>query len=215
MKASIIGCGSIAVSRRTFFDFSSSFIACSFHVVIHELRRDTASSRSMGGHSMFGRSVCQLSAEQRTHMTCWYCVLIRRVSQLTKPPSCQPVPPLDHQVRALQQDLRTQPSLQRRRFSCVALCAHRGFLSFNTLRQCCAPRCPDANATRNIPQVVRTTEAVIVSIWKGAWVHKLNAMALIGHLLHVANVVLSIDFLPVGFFRSFPAPLSRLGTVCL
>ena len=38
---------------------------------------------------------------------------------------CQPVPPLDDQVRALQQDLRTQPSLQRRRFSCVALCGSR------------------------------------------------------------------------------------------
>ena len=74
--------------------------------------------------------------EQMTHMTCCSCVLIRRVSQWTKPPSssrnivqflCQPVPPLDDQARALQQDLRTQPSLQRSRFSCVALCAHRGF----------------------------------------------------------------------------------------
>ena len=33
----------------------------------------------------------------------------------------------DDQVRTLQQDVRTQPSLQRRRFPCDALCAHRGF----------------------------------------------------------------------------------------
>ena len=87
---------------------------------------------------MFGRSVCQLRAEQMTHTTCFSCVFIRRVSQLTNPPSssrnfvqflCQPVPALDDQVRTLQQDLRTQPSLQRRRFSCVPLRAHRGFLS--------------------------------------------------------------------------------------
>ena len=87
---------------------------------------------------MFGRSVCQLLADQVTHTTCFSCVLIRRVSQLTKPPSssrnfvqflCQPVPALDDQVRTLQQDLRTQPSLQRSRFSCVPLRAHRGFLS--------------------------------------------------------------------------------------
>ena len=118
-------------------DISSS-LPIQFHVVIHEPRRHTASTRSKGGHSMFGRSVCQLLAEQMTHMKCCSCVLIRRVSQWTKPPSssrnivqflCQPVPPLDDQVRTLQQDLRTQPSLQRRRFSCVALCAHRGFPS--------------------------------------------------------------------------------------
>ena len=88
------------------------------------------------GHPMFGHSVCQLFAEHVTHTTCCSCVLIRRVSQWTKPPSssrkfvqflCQPVSPLDDQVRALQQDLRTQPSLQRSRLSCVTLCAHRGF----------------------------------------------------------------------------------------
>ena len=50
-----------------------------------------------------------------------------------------------------------------------------------------ALRRQDANATRNIPQVVRTTEAVIVSIWKRAWVNKLNTMALIVETLHVAN----------------------------
>ena len=109
-----------SVSQNTVGHFE--LIAHSFHAVIHEPRRHTTDS-------MFGRSVCQLLAEQMTHMTCCSCVLIRRVSQWTKPPSssrnffqflCQPVPPLDDQVRALQQDLRTQPSLQRRRFSCVA-----------------------------------------------------------------------------------------------
>ena len=78
------------------------------------------------------------------------CPLIRRVSHWTKPPYssrnfvqflCQPVPALDDQVRTLQQDLRTQPSLQRRRFSCVALCAHRGFLGSTrggSVGWCCA-----------------------------------------------------------------------------
>ena len=102
-------------------------------MVIHEPRKHTASTRSKGGHSMFGRSVCQLLAEHVTHTTCFSCVFIRRVSLWTKSPVisssfwCQPVPALDDQVRTLQQDLRTQPSLQRSRFSCVALCAHRGF----------------------------------------------------------------------------------------
>ena len=60
-------------------------IANSFHVVIPERRRHTASTRSKGGHPMFGRSVCHFRAEQMTHTTC--CLLIRRVSQWTKPPS--------------------------------------------------------------------------------------------------------------------------------
>ena len=137
VQASIIGCGYIAVSRRTFLDFSSS-LTIQFRVVMHEPCRHITSTRSKGGHSMFGRSISQLLADQVTHMTCCSRVLIRRVSQWTKPPSssrnfvqflCQPVPPLDDQVRALQQDLRTQPSLQWRGFSCVVLCAHRGFPS--------------------------------------------------------------------------------------
>ena len=124
------------VAQKTVGHFE--LIAYSFHVVIHEPRRHTASTRSKGGHSMFGRSVCQLRAEQMTHTTCFSCVFIRCVSQWTKPPSssrnfvqflCQPVPALDDQVCALQQDLCTQPSLQRSRFSWVALRAHRGFLS--------------------------------------------------------------------------------------
>ena len=64
------------------------------------------------------------------------CTLTPRGSQWTKPPSssrnfvqllCQPVPALDDEVRTLQHDLRTQPSLERLRFSRVALRAHRGF----------------------------------------------------------------------------------------
>ena len=126
-------CSFTAVLHSIRLDISSS-LPIQFHAVIDEPRRHTASTRSKGGHSMFGRSDCQLLAEQMTHMTCSSCVLIRRVSQWTKPPSssmnivqflCQPVPPLDDQVRALQKDLRTQPSLQWRRFSCVALRAHR------------------------------------------------------------------------------------------
>ena len=59
------------------------FISHSCHVKITERLRHTASTRSKGGHPMFGRSVCQLRAEQMTHTTCW--VLIQRVSQWTKP----------------------------------------------------------------------------------------------------------------------------------
>ena len=63
-----------------------------------------------------------------------------------------------------------------------------------------ALRRQDANATRNIPQDVRTTEAVIVSIWKRAWVHKLNTMALIVETPHVANAFLFINVLLVHVF---------------
>ena len=63
-----------------------------------------------------------------------------------------------------------------------------------------ALRGQDANATRNIPQVVRTTEAVIVSIWKRALVNKLNAMALIVEILHAANAFLFINVLLVHVF---------------
>ena len=63
-----------------------------------------------------------------------------------------------------------------------------------------ALRCQDATATRNILQVVRTTEAVIVSIWKRAWVHKLNTKALIVEALHVANAFLFINVLPIHVF---------------
>ena len=63
-----------------------------------------------------------------------------------------------------------------------------------------ALRRQDANATRNIPQVVRTTEAVIVSIWKRALVNKLNTMALIVETLHVANAFLFINVLPIHVF---------------
>ena len=66
-----------------------------------------------------------------------------------------------------------------------------------------ALRCQDANATRNIPQVVRKKEAVIVSIWKRALVNKLNTMALIVETLHVANAFIFISVLPIHVFRSF------------
>ena len=63
-----------------------------------------------------------------------------------------------------------------------------------------ALRRQDANATRNILQVVRTTEAVIVSIWKRALVNKLNTMALIVETLHVANAFIFISVLPIHVF---------------
>ena len=63
-----------------------------------------------------------------------------------------------------------------------------------------ALRRQDANAIRNIPQFARTTEAVIVSIWKRALVNKLNAMALIVETLHVANAFLFINVLPIHVF---------------
>ena len=95
------------------------------------------------------------------------CPLIRRVSHWTKPPSssrnvvlflCQPVLALDDEVRTLQQDLRTQPSLQRRRFSCVALCAHRGFPLQHT----------EAVLVGLALRRPFTTGTVIVSIWNRA-----------------------------------------------
>ena len=63
-----------------------------------------------------------------------------------------------------------------------------------------ALRRQDANATRNIPQFARTTEAVILSIWKRALVNKLNAMALIVEIVHVANAFLFINVLPIHVF---------------
>ena len=63
-----------------------------------------------------------------------------------------------------------------------------------------ALRRQDANATRNILQVVRKKEAVIVSIWKRAWVHKLNTMALIVETLHVANAFIFNNVLPIHVF---------------
>ena len=77
-----------------------------------------------------------------------------------------------------------------------------------------APRCQDANATRNIPHVESTTEVVIGSMWKRSLVHKLNTLALSSEILHGADVFLFTDFLSVHFFRSLPAPLSLLETVC-
>ena len=79
-------CSFTVVSHRIRLDISSS-LPIQFHVVIHEPHRHTASTRSKGGHSMFGRSVCQRRAEQMTHMTCFSCVFIRRVSQWTTPQS--------------------------------------------------------------------------------------------------------------------------------
>ena len=63
-----------------------------------------------------------------------------------------------------------------------------------------ALRRQDANATRNIPQFARTTQAVIVSIWKRALVNKLNAMALIVEIVHVANAFLFINVLLIHVF---------------
>ena len=76
-----------------------------------------------------------------------------------------------------------------------------------------ALRCQDANATRNIPHVERTTEAVIVSMWKRALVHKLNTMALIGEILHVANAFLVHRLLTCSFHSLASTLLSRLETV--
>ena len=47
------------------------FSARSFHVIVREPRRHTANIRSKGDHPMFGRSVCQLRAEQMTHTIVW------------------------------------------------------------------------------------------------------------------------------------------------
>ena len=77
-----------------------------------------------------------------------------------------------------------------------------------------ALRCQDANATRNIPHVERTTEAVMVSMWKRSLVHKLNTLGLSSETLHGANAFLFTDLLLVHFFRSLPVPLSRFETDC-
>ena len=72
VHALMTGCSFTAVFYRIRLDISSS-LPIQFHVVIDEPRRHTEGIRSKGGHSMFGRSVCQLRAEQMTHMTCCSC----------------------------------------------------------------------------------------------------------------------------------------------
>ena len=67
-----------------------------------------------------------------------------------------------------------------------------------------AVRCQDANATRNIPHVERTTEAVMGSMWKRSLVHKLNTLGLSSETLHGANAFLFTDLLSV-YFLSLPS----------
>ena len=117
-----------------------------FELIAHPIsRRHPRASQAHRKYQIEGRPLhvwtFSLPTSRRTddaHDMLLLCPLIRRVSQWTKPPASsrnfvqflsQPVPALDDQVRTLQQDLRTQPSLQRRRFSCVRLRAHRGFPS--------------------------------------------------------------------------------------
>ena len=150
VQALMTGCSFTVVSHRTRLDISGS-LPIQFHVVIHE------PPQAHRKYQIEGRPLhvwtFSLPISHRTddaHDMLLLCPLIRRVSHWTKPPYssrnfvqflCQPVPALDDQVRTLQQDLRTQPSLQRRRFSCVALCAHRGFLGSTrggSVGWCCA-----------------------------------------------------------------------------
>ena len=125
------------VSHRIRLDISSS-LPIQFRLVIHEPRRHTTSTRSKGRSlHVWTFSLPTSRRADDAHDTLLLCQLIRPVSQWKKPPCssrnvvqflCQTVPAVDDQVHTLQQDLRTQPSLQQHRVSCVALCAHRGFL---------------------------------------------------------------------------------------
>ena len=132
------------VAKNTVDISSSSPIQ--FRVVISEPRRDTTSTRSNGGHTMFGRSVCQLRAEPTTHTTCCSCVRCSDASptrRSRRPSSSRnlvqflghPVLALDDEVHTLQQNVRTQASLQRR-FFCMRyfVCSSR-LPQFKALRQ--------------------------------------------------------------------------------
>ena len=198
-------------------------IANSFHVVIPERRRHTASTRSKGGHPMFGRSVCHFRAEQMTHTTC--CLLIRRVSQWTKPPSSSRNVALFLQYPVFSSMTRFAHCnrIFARSRHCNGVVSHAWhcvLIAASAVQQAetvlvgLAPRCQDANATRNIPHVESTTEVVIGSMWKRALVRKLNTQALSSEIPHVADASLFTDFLSVHFFRSLPAPLSRFETDC-
>ena len=66
----------------------------------------------------------------------------------------------------------------------------------------------DANGTGNIPQVARTTEAIVLSMWKRAVVNKLNAPALVSEILPSAHAFL-FTVLLLSFASNF---LSRLET---
>ena len=105
-------------------------IAYSFHVVIHEPRRHTTDS-------MFGRSVCQLLADQVTHTTCFSCLFIRRVSQSDEAAvffeECRPVSGVNPSLLLMtrfapcNRIFALSHHCSERRFSCVPLRAHRGF----------------------------------------------------------------------------------------
>ena len=174
---------------------------------------------------MFGRSVCHLRAEQMTHTTCWSCVLIRRVSPWTKPPfsSRNDVLFLKYPVFSSMTRFAHCNRIFARSPHCSGVVSHAllcvliaasAVQHAETVLVGLAPRCQDATATRNIPHVARTTEAVIGSMWKRALVHKLNTLALSSEILHVADAFLFTDFLSIHFFRSLPAPRLLLETVC-
>ena len=57
-----------------------------------------------------------------------------------------------------------------------------------------ALRCQDATATRNIPQLVRTTEAVTALMLKRTFVRQLNLVVVLGEALHVATAFLFMYF---------------------
>ena len=188
------------------------FISYSCHVKITERRRHTASTRSKCGHPMFVRSVCQLRAEQMTHTTCW--VLIRRVSQWTKPFSSRNIvlflqyPVFSSMTRSAHCNRIFARSLDcsgvvSHAMHCVLIGAS-AIQHAETVLVGLAPRCQDANATRNIPHVGRTTEAVAASMLKRALVNKLNAPASMSEILHRAKAFLITDFQAVHFFGSLP-----------
>ena len=68
-------------------------------------------------------------SDQHT-VLCAECLLLRRCGFWANP-----VPSLDDQLRMLQQDPRVQPSVLRRRLSCVLVCSSR-LLRSNTLSRC-------------------------------------------------------------------------------
>ena len=162
-----------------------------------------------GGHSMFGRSVCQLRAEQMTHTTCWSYVLIRHVSQWTKPPFSSrndvlflkyPVFSSMTRFAHCNRIFARSPhcsGVVSRALLCVLIAAS-AVQHAETVLVGLALRCQDANATRNIPHVESTTEAVIGSMWKRSLVHKLNTLALSNE----------IHRLPICSFLSFSSRAS-------
>ena len=182
VQASMIGC---RFHGRCHGEHTSTFRA-------HCLSRFMWSSPSVAdtpqvpdrrfGHPMFGRSVCQLRAEQMMHTTCW--VLIRRVSQWTKPFSSRNVVLfLQYPVFSSMTRSAHCNRIFARSVDCggvVSHAMHCVLIAASSVQHAeavlvgLAPRCQDANATRNIPHVARTTEAVAASMLKRALVRQIE-----------------------------------------